>query len=322
MGNCKYDAFISYRRDNGFFIAQTLYDKLLDKGVLAFLDREKLRSGNFNEELYSAIGNSSSFILVLPPAALDGCVDEEDWVRKEVLRAIELEKPIIPVMCSGFQWPDEWDPRIPKEMHSIRFQNGVVESNEYLTAMIDKLISFIGKGKDSSGNSRLTAQQRYFLNALESQDKITGVDIATHGGDIWFRDDILLDILDRFKREKIPVRVLINTADAAESVAKHMRHSNKRRRYTAFSECVEEWKEYAADDNPNMELRLSDIPLLRQYYSIHMSDSELDTVNVTYYTYGNPRMDANYENIFTTYSDYFDLYRNEFEYLWENASKV
>ena len=90
----KYNAFISYRRENGFFMAQVIHDKLLEKGISSFLDLEELRSGKFNEKLYEAIDNSDNFILILPKGSLDRCTSSEDWVRKEILEAIANKKTI------------------------------------------------------------------------------------------------------------------------------------------------------------------------------------------------------------------------------------
>ena len=91
----KYNAFISYRRENGFLMAQIIHDKLAEKGITSFLDLEELRSGKFNEKLYEAIGNSNNFILILPKGALDRCTSSEDWVRKEIIAAIEMKKTVM-----------------------------------------------------------------------------------------------------------------------------------------------------------------------------------------------------------------------------------
>ena len=92
-----YDTFISYRRDNGFYIARLVRDQLEKRGISAFLDLEELRSGKFNEKLYEVIRNSKNFILILPSGALDRCVNEDDWVRKEVEHAIAQNKNIVPI---------------------------------------------------------------------------------------------------------------------------------------------------------------------------------------------------------------------------------
>ena len=66
-----YDAFISYRRDNGFLMAQVIYDRLKERGINCFLDLEELRSGKFDEKILVAIQQAHTFILILPRNALD-----------------------------------------------------------------------------------------------------------------------------------------------------------------------------------------------------------------------------------------------------------
>ena len=51
----KFDIFISYRRDGGEDEAWKLKLFLERSGYRAFMDREALRSGNFNEQLYQCI---------------------------------------------------------------------------------------------------------------------------------------------------------------------------------------------------------------------------------------------------------------------------
>ncbi len=100
----KYDVFVSYRRSS-FESANLIAEKLRSMGYSVFFDVESLRSGNFNEQLFNVIDNCSDFVLVLPPNALDRCVNEDDWVRKEVIHAMRGKKNIIPVMLTGFEWP-------------------------------------------------------------------------------------------------------------------------------------------------------------------------------------------------------------------------
>ncbi len=100
----KYDVFISYRR-TAFESANLIAEKLKAKGYTVFFDVETLRSGKFNEQLFSVIENCKDLVVILPENALDRCSDPEDWVRKEVCHAMKLNKNIIPVMLAGFEWP-------------------------------------------------------------------------------------------------------------------------------------------------------------------------------------------------------------------------
>ncbi|MCQ2306670.1 MAG: TIR domain-containing protein [Bacteroidales bacterium] len=109
----KYDIFISYRRAGGFESANLIAEKLRGMGYSVFFDVESLRSGKFNEQLYLVIEQCKDFVVVLPENALDRCSNEdgtpneEDWIRKEVLYAMRHQKNIVPVMLSGFEWPEK-----------------------------------------------------------------------------------------------------------------------------------------------------------------------------------------------------------------------
>ena len=88
MADTRYDAFISYRRENGFLMAQVIYDRLKDKGIQCFFDLEELRSGKFDEKILVAIREAHTFILILPKNALTRCKNEDDWVCQEILEAV------------------------------------------------------------------------------------------------------------------------------------------------------------------------------------------------------------------------------------------
>ena len=103
--NTNYDIFISYRRAS-YDTANLIATRLKAAGYSVFFDLESLRSGKFNEQLYSVIENCKDFISVLPPNALDRCVNEDDWVRLEICHAMKHNKNIIPVMLNGFTWPN------------------------------------------------------------------------------------------------------------------------------------------------------------------------------------------------------------------------
>lgn len=131
----KYDIFISYRRDGGDTLAQLIYDRLTDRGYRVFLDIESLRSGKFNEKLFSVISECKDVIVILPPGALERCRNEGDWLFLEVSHALKERKNIIPVMMKGFEWPDE----IPEGLEELQNFNGIQDSKDYFDAVIDKM---------------------------------------------------------------------------------------------------------------------------------------------------------------------------------------
>ena len=123
-----YDIFISYRRDGGEYTAKILRDHLQEDGYRAFFDVESLRSGYFNTKLYSVIDECTDFLLVLSPGALDRCVNEDDWVRREAEYALEKGKNVIPVMLRGFSFPDT----LPPSLEPLRYRNGLEANSQFL----------------------------------------------------------------------------------------------------------------------------------------------------------------------------------------------
>jgi hypothetical protein len=133
--NKKYQIFISYRRDGGDSLAGRIDDRLTRRGYKIFFDVETMRSGVFNEQIYHAIDECQDVLLILPPFALDRCVNEDDWVRKEIAYAIQKEKNIVPIMMRGFEFPKV----LPEEIDKIRMMQGITASTEYFDAVIDKI---------------------------------------------------------------------------------------------------------------------------------------------------------------------------------------
>ena len=123
----RYDIFISYRREGGFEMADSINQRLQKAGYSVFLDLEQLNSGKFNVKLLEVIEGCNDFILVLPPNALDRCDDQEDWVRREVEHAISCGKNIVPIMLRGFEWPDK--NAMPENLRDLSLYNGITASD-------------------------------------------------------------------------------------------------------------------------------------------------------------------------------------------------
>lgn len=123
----KYDIFISYRREGGFNMADSIYQRLINAGYSAFLDIEQLNSGKFNTKLLSVIEQCKDFILILPPGALDRCVNDDDWVRQEIEHALKCGKNIVPIMLRGFEWPSLNN--LPESLMELPNFNGISASD-------------------------------------------------------------------------------------------------------------------------------------------------------------------------------------------------
>jgi hypothetical protein len=143
----KWDVFLSYRRDTDAQTARLIRSEIQRRGFEVFLDVDDLRPGHFDEALFEKIDEARSFVLILSKGSLDRCADPEDWLRKEVVRALSKMKNVIPVMMPGFSFPSIED--MPQEIQSVRVHHGVTYSHEFFNAMIERIIDYLGKPQGS-----------------------------------------------------------------------------------------------------------------------------------------------------------------------------
>ena len=133
-----YDIFISYRRKGaGAGVAGELQSKLENLGYKVFLDVDKIGNGQFPEQIKQAISECKDFLLVLSPGTLDRCVDEEDWVRREIILAQEQNKNIVGVGLPGFVMPEE--DALPEPLKSLATRQVFVWTHEYRAASFEKI---------------------------------------------------------------------------------------------------------------------------------------------------------------------------------------
>ena len=194
-----YDVFISYRRNGGTDFTRLLYEHLSRMGLDVFFDIEELKNGMFNTKLYECIEQSHNFLLVLSKNALDRCSDEGDWVKKEILHALEQKKNIVPVMLPDFNWPES----LPADIDELRHYNAVKFSEYYFDASIDKLIGMLanveaaGAEKPDDKLPERTENKYYDLvggsaelKRIQTQQKIMKL----------FDEDVYAKVIDRYAK--------------------------------------------------------------------------------------------------------------------------
>ena len=326
----KYDAFISYRRaEGGFYMARLIRNYLESQRISAFMDLSELHSGQFDEQIYEAIENSGNVIIVLPENALDRCLDKDDWLKKEILFAMEKEKHIIPVWLNKFVWPEDLIGNLPENereaFEKLKIQQAIKDSQDYFDAMLTLIVKEL-KGVKIPQQHSLLAQEdspmasteRYFQENMIDLNMVWRVDFAFHAGSEWIFSIEKRSLLNKLIEWGIPVRILLNTPEAAESVAQYMRVENMD--YISFEETLKKWQTLAERHPFLVQVRLGSIPLMRRYLSFWMKDEQLSTVNVKHYTYNNGMVNENYQSIFNAGARFFKLYRGEFEFLWSQAT--
>lgn len=140
MAKNKYDIFISYRRDGGAQYARILQLMLIQRGYRVFLDYDELTDGVFSDNIRRAIHDAPVFMPVLSKGAMNRCVNDGDWVRKEIELAVQQGKHIVPVNPdNGFDgFPDGMPQHLKDAIGS--HQHSEISFGQALGATVDLMI--------------------------------------------------------------------------------------------------------------------------------------------------------------------------------------
>ena len=133
--------FISYRRGNGGDIARTVQEFLEGQGFDVFLDVDGLGSGHFDDQLLTQIAARRSFIFICSEGSLDRCVNEGDWVRREIVHALKTRRHIVPFMMPRFVWPTS--DALPQEMAEFQRHNAFEYSHSHWKLIKPKLAEML-----------------------------------------------------------------------------------------------------------------------------------------------------------------------------------
>jgi hypothetical protein len=127
------DIFISYSRRDQEFVTRLASD--LDAQVAGvWFDQSSIQIGeDWHEEIMEGIRECKAFILILSPDAMDS-----RYVREEVNKALELGKPIFPILYRPAPWKDEIATLV-KEVQTLDLRSGSYTDNFY--KLVDGLIA-------------------------------------------------------------------------------------------------------------------------------------------------------------------------------------
>ncbi|MBQ3535925.1 MAG: WG repeat-containing protein [Alistipes sp.] len=140
MAQKEYDIFISYRRVGGADKARILKTELEARGYKVFLDYDELKDGVFDKRIMDAIDSSPIFMFLLTPNSLERCINEDDWVRREIEYAVDNRKHFIPINpdCTFKSLPDNLSDKIKEGLGQHQFTD--VMFGQLFNASINELI--------------------------------------------------------------------------------------------------------------------------------------------------------------------------------------
>lgn len=145
--------FISYRRDGGKTVAESIYQSLCDEYNI-FLDTESLQNGYFDTTIIKHIENCSDFIIIITETVFNRCIEPNDWIFHEAQIALREKKNIIPIFVGIQKFPLN----VPEPLKEICRYNGIFWKEKDVTC--SKIKTF------------LVSNRRYKLSVVRSGNQI------------------------------------------------------------------------------------------------------------------------------------------------------
>jgi hypothetical protein len=138
MSESDKSVFISYRRKLGAGWARAILQDLKAHGYDVFVDVESIDSGSFERVILNQIEARAHFLLLLTPGSLDRCTEPEDWLRREIHHAIQLERNIVPLTLEQFSFANHAD-NLPAALAPLTKYNALAIYHDYFDQGMTKL---------------------------------------------------------------------------------------------------------------------------------------------------------------------------------------
>ena len=150
----KKDIFISYKNDGeGRNFAARLCSDLSNLGYSVYYNPNEQHAGSFPERLREAVKSCNDFLLIVTQPCLNQLMANEpvDWVREEILAALEYKKNIIPLLMPGVSMPKN-KKDMPEALNFLPDKDSISMSESYNRSPMDFLLSWLlskGEEKDA-----------------------------------------------------------------------------------------------------------------------------------------------------------------------------
>ena len=216
-------------------MAGELQAKLENRGYKVFLDVDSIGSGDFPVQIDEAIKSCTDFLIVFSPGMLDRCVEEDDWVRHEIIQAEQYGKNIVGVALPGFVMPEPSD--LPEPLRKLPEKQVFIWSHEYRNASINKI------------SENLVAMKRKKKRFRRNITLIVGsLVILALGAVVMAKSFVPVDPMEEQKRAQLLEMKALNDTfaslvDRGDSLLREVVNPSEKQEYMTFMEGVNAYAE-------------------------------------------------------------------------------
>lgn len=147
-----YDVFISYRRSDGYEIAENIYEYLTKKGLRVFWDKHEMIDGHyFDTQIKTNLCRTPNVVLIATKDVFSFRPDK-DWVRSEIAIALEEyekateERTITVIQTNDCVFPEEKD--LPEKIKNITKENRISYSDDNAFDRVFKAVTNVGSRRN------------------------------------------------------------------------------------------------------------------------------------------------------------------------------
>lgn len=130
--------FISYRRSTSKFIARAIFEDVRRRGYNVFMDVESIDSGEFEKIILNQIAARAHFLVILTQGAVERCADPDDWLRREIEYAIDLERNIVPILVEDFSF-EGTEKHLVGKLSRLQDYNALTLHHDYFDEAMNRL---------------------------------------------------------------------------------------------------------------------------------------------------------------------------------------
>src|SRR4051812_40701757 len=164
--------FISYRREQTGAYAGRLYDRLVREfgAERVFMDYSGIAPGvDFVERLEEAVGDADALLVVMGPQWADlrlgdgrrRLEDAGDYVRREILGALEHDTLVVPVLVQDSEMPGAGDP--PEPLRPLTRRNAIDLTDAGWTRDVEHLVATLRPHVGAPPRAAATRRRRVIV---------------------------------------------------------------------------------------------------------------------------------------------------------------